>query len=526
MSEVSRVTDADPRLASLPLIFTLGLCSAVWVTVGCLSNYQVSLNDFWGSFFLATHGSLRQPTSLTNGFFPVGYTWLLQLLPSSSLLAWAFLVNVCLAVTLLAGVGTLSMSTLGPGWSTCLVGLIALYPLMFRYAMTPGADIGAATFATLGGFLALHGVSVPRTGRMLACPRVVVAGALLGLAALWRYHALVLGVAILLGAGAVRVLAVNQLAMGMGSLGLVYGAQMALNTLAGRGVLETAEHFNVYRLTHGIDWWHLPSNIPTSSLQVILGSPMKFLHAYGAAVWHLLPYALTALVGSVFLPDAHQRRVVKAIAIAMVMYIVIVGVAASQRAALLLVPFAMWCAMLIARAGSAIWRKHTVGVGRRAVMTGVVGLVCTLQLGHWLSVDYGQVKRVLAAARDFRAVEALVIENGGTDARQVFTDSFDLYFRDLEPHMPNRNGGWWQYDLSGYAERYQEAPLGSLDVFLAHCRVQGIGFLVLTPASEHLMTELGQLYHGALTRDEIRALGRSGEWRVFRLATVVLGARR
>ena len=96
------MTERHWKIATWVYVAAWALCAlgVVWST-----GFYVELNDFWGNLFAAEQLDLRQPASLHNGFYPIGYLLLLRVLALGDPVVGAGLANVALGVLLTVSPG-------------------------------------------------------------------------------------------------------------------------------------------------------------------------------------------------------------------------------------------------------------------------------------------------------------------------------------------------------------------------------------------------------------------------------------
>lgn len=502
------------RAIAVPLyaaVYTLGA-----LLIGVTTRFGVPLNDFWGNWLLAEFLDGRDPASFYNGFFPIGYTLFLRLLGAlGDARVGAWIANALFGGLLLLVIGGLATRMVGRRWGWVAVVAASLHPLLFGYVLTPGPDIGCVTFAAWGGWLALAD-----DRRVASAGRLLASGALLGLAALWRYHGLVWAVAL---TGAVTVVGVERRGRRCGLMALgflaVFAVQVGVNLWSGHGPLATSQSFNVYKLMYGVDWWHVPRDLPTSIAAVIRHDPCQFLLTYLNALseswWLLAP----PVIGALLIRARRPARLCLTLVLAFLAYLAVVVMGGSVRGYLPVVPFfvlslvvlARWSVRAVVRRRAAPASLKTLAVAGGLVFAGLFAL-------GWLVRDARQIGTALAhrQARD-ALEEALVKQEGVTQARQVFTDSFDLYLPSLRPPVPYTHGGWVRYDLRGFSRRYPELDLTSLDAFLADCARHGVTHLALSPQAAGLMPALGGFLAAPTSDPRLRHVGTVAGFQIFRV---------
>src|SRR5450759_331960 len=252
--ESSRLkTAARIACAALPFAVVIAL-------VGVLTDLHTPLNDFWGNYYLSQRLDPRHLDTLYDGFYPVGYTVLLRLLPRFGYPPFSALgINAVLTWLLaFSMLGVLRLRGLGILPSLIAASLVFRFPQVFEYLYTPGADAGAMVFFTLGTYALLLALLAPT-------PRTwwyALSGGLLGMAALWRYHALLAGVFLLAAAALAYRKRIAGVMLALASYALVYGGQITVNLLSGHSPFQTYQAFNIYQHVHPVNWYHtaeLPS---------------------------------------------------------------------------------------------------------------------------------------------------------------------------------------------------------------------------------------------------------------------------
>lgn len=500
-------------LAVLIVFYVIGFI-LLGLGIGIWTGFHVSLTDFWGNLFLARHFDLRQSATWFNGFFPVGYTIFLRLLPSAHILTAAYAANIILMAMLLLGIGWSTTRILGAGWGLIATILASIHPLLFQHAQTPGADIGCATWATLAALILITpALDFPKRPRF-----ILLSGALFGLSALWRYHGLVLAFAFLVSIAAISPRPWRLLGYGLTGLVLVYAAQLTANYFSGHGWLETSQVFNVYRMVHGVDFQHLPAAIPNTVGAIIQQSPRQFLTAYSRALAQSAYLILPTLIGLVILPRRH-RPLMAALTLAMAIYLLITGIAFSPRGLIPMAPFFILGLVVLARGSLDLMRADNwfprfagfiVGLG----LLGAVGVS-----GYtWLKTDAAFVRQARAHNRICREVSRILVQQEQiANPQAVFTDSFELYLPGMPPYYPVNTGGWLRYDSAQYRQEYPALNMTNLFMFLDDCRRQSISHLALAPQAGALMTELGQIYKGQVMPHDLQPVGQCDAVKIYRL---------
>jgi hypothetical protein len=296
------------RKETVVILFAFLITTVLFLASAWYVQFHVPLNDFWGVLYYARNLSLAERASLYNGFYPIGYPLLLKLFPADGVIQAAFVSNVLLAGLLLASTaGLISLRDSFVAVAATGVGLL-VHPLVVRYANTPGPDIGASAFVSCAvyflwrdGFLGKD----PPAHRMSG----IVSGVFLGLASLWRSHAIVISVAIILS----YVLVMGPRALWSRreivlAFAFVYSLQVITNILSGHGPFETAQKFNIYKTFNGIDWGNIPGDLDAkirsfSFFRLMFEQPLQVIHIIGPAFLAIAVYALPVVPGLIISKD-------------------------------------------------------------------------------------------------------------------------------------------------------------------------------------------------------------------------------
>jgi len=468
------------------IFFVIG--AGLTLLAGYQTRFHVTENDFWSVLYYGRHLSWSQLESLYNGFFPIGYAFLIGQLPYAYAIQLSYLINALLAGILVASIGDLVAST-----RSILATLLALTaaitsPLIFHYANTVGPDIGCAAFTSLAVYLLwkdpLAGSEEPQS-----LVRPVVIGSSLGLAVLWRNHAIVSSLVILFAYAAVmgRRRLRSSLSMFAALAGLV-SVQLLANIASGHGAFETAQNLNVYKLLYGIDWSRPPSPATIeqfSLLAALRHEPQGVLAAYLPGFLSLVslgwPAAACFLIARSATPISRFGLFAL---LATVSYAMPVALGDSPRAALTVMSLFI-CALALA-ALALVQRAGAVAGAADWLPT----LMMMLMLAASLQPIYRSTLENLAFLREnraqhenFLAVEEVLRAHGMTAADELFSNKYQLYVPNLPPYQPRQIGGWAMDWLWGYTDEYPILPNDSWESFARVCDEQGIRFLVLTPFS-------------------------------------------
>lgn len=470
-----------------PLLFVVLLLS-----LAAYLGFQQQHNDFWDNYFIASHMSWGDTQTWFNPQYPIGYGLFLKGIMGDGLpVVPAILANILFMAILLFVCGWLYLKLLIPVWAFfALVGL-SLFPEMFHYAIVGGGDPGAVAFFTLGAALLLAQLSGLKVGR----PRLFfIAGVFMGVAGLFRYHALVANAMFFL---AFFVIYPRQWKMlfiaGLGVLA-GYSPQWVVNLAAGRGLLETQfGPMNVYFLMHQINWYRVTDLVmPHSSMEIIAADPSLFFRKYLQAFLSFYPAYLPPFFAALFERDPIRQKIARALALWVFLYFLLFSATVSGRQILLVLPFSFLALGMSLR----ILAEKLGRFPRLRVAAPAVAMFLVLLLQGRIVV-YAVEWR--ASVRDARiSVESLLKREGVTRASEVFTSDYNLYFRTLPDYMPYFNGGAPRWGTYLYNETFPEFPVDSGEDFVATCRLRGVRFVILDGGSPELSIPMGKLYEGLL----------------------------
>jgi hypothetical protein len=499
------------RKETVVILFAFLITTVLFLASAWYVQFHVPLNDFWGVLYYARNLSLAERASLYNGFYPIGYPLLLKLFPTDGVIQAAFVSNVLLAGLLLASTaGLISLRDSFVAVAATGVGLL-VHPLVVRYANTPGPDIGASAFVSCAvyflwrdGFLGKD----PPAHRMSG----IVSGVFLGLASLWRSHAIVISVAIILS----YVLVMGPRALWSRreivlAFAFVYSLQVITNILSGHGPFETAQKFNIYKTFNGIDWGNIPGDLDArirsfSFFRLMFEQPLQVIHIIGPAFLAIAVYALPVVPGLIISKDLLTIRFLRFTGLSIILYAFPVSLGASLRAPIAILSLSFlsvgflfvemwgWIKSVFIK-----WRVVIVVLETVLVVAGALWI-----LGPWLDADFAYLLSARLENDTFMAVEERLVSQGMTSPRQVFTDDSSLFFPELPPYRPRYNGGWDSFALWGFRRENPELPLGSWVEFSEACSSQGITFLVLSDGSGNLAGFLGELYDGKFKPEGIK----------------------
>jgi hypothetical protein len=484
-----------------------GLVAVAW------TGFHVGLNDFWGNLSLADQVDWSSPSSLFNQFFPLGYTVLLKAFGADPIVL-AHLASVGSAVLLLTVVYQMGARLLGAPWGLLATASLAIHPQVFRYATTPGPDIIVGALLALAFGRVFWADGNDRGHRLSA-------GAMFGLAALFRYHALVFAAAAIAATAYGHPRPVRHLRLAIGGMLGVYAVQMVVAVLAHHGPFHTGQAYIFYKLVHGVNWFEPNAAlVPSSAWGVVMGAPRLVAAAYLrelGALW-VLPCAPALLaLAPVREPVRRFARVALMITMA---YLLVIASGGSSRGSLPVRFLVALSAVGLVSEGLAAARAPLDRKSRRLVTRGPWRAVALVAFGFWgllcLRDDFGIIKYRALDNAAYRRVQALLEGDGVRSSNQVFSSDFSLYFPSLPGYIPRTNGTWLRVDGGRYAERFPDLCVTSAECFRQDARRWGVTHVVLTPDARRLSGELGSVYDGT-GHSGFELHGRESAFAIFRI---------
>jgi|GEM_PF-5902171 len=477
------------RIVALSLV-------ALYAALLAAMRFHLCLNDFWAWSFLAGHSEISDAASLQNGFMPPAYVLYLKAIGSAlgpaREISGAFALSLAAVFVTAVATAKLACAGVANGRHQTWVGvltivLLALWPPFLQSGMTAGPDIVVAALVAIAALL--HWRDEQRIRQS------ILAGALLGLAILVRGHALFAAIGILIAP------LVLQRRFDRPALAPVLGILVALlaqtwfNLAAGVPAWSTGQAFNVYKMMYGIDWFTPVRPESISVAQLILDDPGRFLYEWAGAFrragqWLLGP--AIALFWAWRRQSAGLLRLSLLALIAGAVYTVPVSLGDSPRTAVVI------GAMLVAPLALLIAELRATGP---RLLPLLLALLIGFGFVQSLRQDRAFLEHNRAQARDFEAVENLLLASGASSAIAVFSDDFDLYFRELDGARPLTRGGWGVIGIDGWEDRFPQLPTDDVPGFLAACRAHDVRYLALTSSS----ARLGPGF--AVLRDDPRAVG-------------------
>lgn len=465
---------------------------------------------------------IRKPVSFYNGFFPFGYAALLRMLSFGRPLYAPFIYNALFGTVCLYGIIFLGALTMDPHWVLLAIMGLSLFPKFFRYALTPGTDIGMTAFTMSGATLLLWNMVMEQSGAGSAFS-LFFGGVLLGFAALWRYHGSVLALAFIIGTTIFSVSPAWTFFIASAGFLTVYSSQMAFNVLSGHGPLESAQSFQIHIMMYGVDWHKTSSvKVPLSMIEVILGSPGRFIKNYIPSFLEVAPLLLPSLLCVFLLDDNVVVRLNGAIGISAFIYLVVaaMGRSHSERAEIPLLPvIAYQVALLLKLLTERLFEVADGDVQTVIPVLVAVAAAAFLYIYKTLRANQLSVRQWRRINMVFRDVETILIKDGMKTPDQLFSTAHSLYFPSLYPYYPfHRVGGYGRDSTYKFNDEYPEMNAGTIDELVTDCRGRGITHVVLTPNCDGISTELGDLYDEKMTTGRLLQIGSVYPFKIYRVS--------
>lgn len=467
------------------LFFVLG--AGLTFALGYFIQFHAVSNDFWNILYYGRNMTLAEPESLYNGFFPFGYAFLIGQMPFTYALPLAYLLNA-----LLAGLFTASVSTLIAYTRSIPATILAFYcsiaaPFVFQNANTLSPDIGSVAFTAFAVFLLWHDRFEENQNELSSLNSVLI-GISLGLAFLWRTHAIVSAVAIFIGYFLLigihpfrsRILTVSAFLA-------VFALQVAVNLLSGHGAFETAQAFNLYKFFYGVDWTNPPTPAEIdkfSLLETIANDPAWVLGLYMPLFKYFISHAWASGLAFLFSPKGRFSRYSLFSFIFILLYAIPISLGDSARSPVILMGIYLpSVAVLLVVMTDQI--KRYINPGRW--VTGIAGILFVLagfQIFYgWARYDIGFIRASRAESKVLVIIEQTLLSHGMKSPSEVFADRYDFYTPNTMPYRSRLIGAWSGDWIWGFNDEYPFLPNDSWESFAKASKEQGIRFLVLSPNS-------------------------------------------
>ena len=466
-------------------IFFFVLGTGFTFALGGYIQFHVASNDFWNILYYGRRMTLAEPESLYNGFFPFGYAFLIGQLPFTYLLPLSYLLNALLAGLFAASVSTMVISTRS-FFATAIAFFASIAaPYVFKNANTLSPDIGSVAFTAFAIFLLWR----DRFDGKEETPndlRPVLIGLSLGLAFLWRNHAIVSSVAVLFGyfvfAG-IRPL--RSFALIIGAFFFVVSLQVVVNLVSGHGALETAQAFNIHKFFYGVNDTYppTPAEIEKFSLiETLMRDPLRALETYLVSFKYLISFGWTAAVCFLLSPKGRFSRYSLFVLIFVLLYSIPVSIGDSPRAAVILMAvYVPSFALLVVLLTDLAEKFFTPNKWVRVVV-GLLFIAASAQTFYgWVLYDIGFIQTSHAERKVLAVIEHTLVSSGMQSPNEVFADRNDFYTPNKMPYRSRRIGSLVQDWFWGYKDEFPPLPNDSWESFSAACKEQGVRFLVLSP---------------------------------------------
>jgi hypothetical protein len=483
---IKKIFGSQFKLFAMFFVFGAGITLAS----GLSMQFHATGIDFWTILYYGRHMTLSEPESLYNGFYPIGYAFLIGQLPFTYILPLAYILNA-----LLAGFFTASVSTLVAASRSFPAILIACFssvaaPFVFNTANTLSPDIGSVAFTAFAIFLLWR----DRFEEIWKDPDdlcSVLIGASLGLAFLWRTHAIVSSAAILFSyflLAGIRPFRSRMLMVGI--FAFFVSLQVTVNLLSGHGALETTQAYNIYKFFYGSSGGPRPLTSEDiekfSIMDAVMRDPQAAVRQYINSFGYLLSFAWPAFTGFLLSPKGRLSRYSLFSVIFVLLYAIPVTLGDSPRAPVILMSaYTSTLALLIV----VLTERAKKLFNSIQWMEGIVALLFVaagFQSFYGWVVDNLDFVRINRNERIHLAlIEQVLISNGMRVPTEVYADRYDFYTPNVMPYRSHQIGDWPEEWVWGFKDEFPLLPNDSWNAFAEACKEQGIRFLVLSPNSRY-----------------------------------------
>jgi hypothetical protein len=489
---------------------------------GVYTHFHVAGNDFWSLLYYGRHISWDQKASLYNGFYPIGYAFLIGQLPFGYAIQLSYFMNALFAGFFVASICSLVYTSRSIPAILLAFAVSVSLPSIYIYSNTVGPDIGAAALTAFAIYL-LWKAPLTINSQSDSTVNAILAGCALGLAVLCRNHTIV---------SSAIILAVYYSIFGFrphrGSLTtiasflIVLSIQALANLLSGHGIFETAQNFNIYKFLKGVDWTYPPSpaDIDKFSLfEVIRKNPQRILSTYLPWFRYFVSFAWPGVL--CFLIAARGSRVSKYglfAAVVTILYAIPVSLGDSLRGVVTIM--SLFLSSLALSAGLLIERLKLLVKQIKWMPNLVAPMILALSLypiSLWVISDWSFLRENRAEHKVFTGIEQVLLARGMTSPEQVYADRYDFYFPNSPPYLPRQIGSFFYDWIWGYDHEYPPLPNESWEAFAKACSEQNVRFLVLSPNSGYRGDFFTRIYEGEL---DLKTLGLSfiaqrGKMRIY-----------
>jgi hypothetical protein len=328
----------------------------------------------------------------------------------------------------------------------------------------------------------------------------ILIGLSLGMAFLWRSHAIVSSVAILFGYflfADIRPLRFS--AWMVGSFLFIVSLQVTVNLVSGHGAFETAQAFNVHKFFYGINDTYPPTPAEIEKFSVIdtiISNPKWALAAYLLPFKYLISFAWPAVICFLLSPRGRFSHYALSSLIFVVLYAIPVSLGGSPRLAVMLMGmYVSSLALLVVILMDMVGKLFNPNKWATASM-GILFVAAGIRLFYGgILYDIEFIRAARAERKVLSVVEQTLITAGMNSPTEVFADRYDFYTPNKMPYHSRQIGNWSQDWVWGFNDEFPPLPNDSWESFSSACKRQGIRFLVLSPNSFYRGDIFPPIYH-------------------------------
>lgn len=542
-------------------IFFFACGAGLTLALGWFIQFHAASNDFWNILYYGRNMTLAEPESLYNGFFPFGYALLIGQMPFTYALPLAYLLNA-----LLTGLFTASVSTLISYTQSIPAAILAFFcsiaaPFVFQNANTLSPDIGSLAFTSFAVFLlwrgyfeiAFHhgdhrehrekllmtiapgGVSPPRTAAehgekplktsVNSVPSVVdslLIGTSLGLAFLWRTHAIVTAAAIFFGYFLlVGIRPIRSRALMVSAFVSLVLLQVIINLWSGHGFLETAQAFNIYKFFYGVDMTNPPTPAEMEKIPVIgmiLDDPARTLELYIIPFKFLISFAWTSAACFLLSPRGKFSKYSLFSFLFILLYAIPVALGDSARAPLMLMGAYTSTLALLPVILSEQANKYFGPIKWSNGIVLILFVAAGMKTFYWWALqDIDFVRANRAERKSLVVIEQTLLLSGMKSPTEAFADRYDFYTPNTMPYRSRQIGNWSEDWVWGFSDEFPPLPNDSWESFAKACKEQGIRFLLLSPNSSYRGDFFPPIYDGEVEPETVglKYIGQRGKIRIY-----------
>lgn len=467
--------------STLILLGYLSTYATVQFFLGLGSGFAPAVNDFIGILRVGQSIDLNKIESLHNGFYPIALPLATAFVTDSHQMMVFGLLSILAGILCLVSIYSVLMLYFG-GWNALAVTfLVSIFPIFFNYFASPGPDIIPLGLIAFSLFMYGGLSSERKTATVMT--RLFMAGTLIGFAGLFRYHALVVGVGLLVWV----LISLNNrllyLASAASGIILGYSPQLLVNSLGGFGFFETKTPFNVYKNMFPIDWYKTSEINPetfSSVTDLVWNHPSEFFTSYGSA---FSEFTLIILLGGFALllqQNNKANRVVISSLITSLVYASIVSLGYSERGLILLLPFA---AIFVGKIVNSLFETSALRASaNQKVLAITVVLIPMYIVPSLVDISKSLVREIGYERNRDSIAFAVKSLSKATTASSVVTNDFNLYFTDLKGSAPDSIGGWTNISLNGSIV-HNDINIDSVEDFILDAKQRGVKAVVWSPGT-------------------------------------------